>query len=222
MKQFFLFTLILASSSIFAQKRKTIFFIETELLIPAENTSMFKSSKVDFSFGFGLGLNLNSRIGKNFSILYGLEYASVRRNFLLDGFSTFASFARFKFPIYFQYKLNLDRHHRNRLHFMLGGQLVVQGNSKVGGVYNSNYQFIMINRGGVFPLVSFGFGYEIEFRNGYFINIKSTYNMGFIDALSMSYEEENTSVGFKSKLSHFNIKFSFPLILVRKSEDKKN
>lgn len=198
-----------------SDEKRTMAFVSTEFIVPSENAMIKGESKLNFSFGWGIGLNLKTSFSESSSLLYGLGYASVRRNFIFDGFSSFSSFAQFKVPIYYQYTLYLDRKRKNALNFIVGAQVLFQTGSKIDGTDKSsgNKHFTVENKGGVFPLVSFGFGYDLKFKNNYFISFKSTYNLGFTNATNIRYTADDKVLEYSSQLSHFNLKVSFPLFI---------
>lgn len=198
-----------------SNEKGTKAFVSTEFIIPSKISTIKGDLELNFSLGWGIGLNLKTNFSKNLSLLYGLGYASVRKNFLVDGFSDFASFAQFKTPIYIQYSLFLDRKRKHTLNFIAGTQVIFQTGSKISGTGKSsgNKEFIVEKIGGVFPLVSFGFGYDFKFKNNYFISFTSTYNIGFSDVMDVRYTAGEKVLEYSTQLSHFNLKFSFPLFI---------
>lgn len=87
------FTFII--TSLFSQK-KTTAFATIEFLYPAESATLKGNSHLKSSFGLGIGLNLKTRFSESSALLYGLELASTRTNFILDGVGVYASFSHFK------------------------------------------------------------------------------------------------------------------------------
>ncbi|HLV41301.1 MAG TPA: hypothetical protein VKY37_03390 [Brumimicrobium sp.] len=206
--------LCLLSPQIFSQEgKKTKAFVTFELLSPSENSLIVKDNNLNFSFGMGLGLNLRTQFTESSALVYGLEYASTRRNFVFDGFSTFATFAHFKLPIYYQYTLALDQRKKNKINLFLGTKIVVQDGARIGGggSGNSGKKYEMEKIGGIFPLMTFGFGYDLKFKSNYFIGFEAGYNLGFINAVETTFFHADQFLEYSSNLTHIHFKASFPL-----------
>ncbi|HZH85780.1 MAG TPA: hypothetical protein VFD77_00590 [Brumimicrobium sp.] len=199
-----------AITPLFSQK-KTTAFATIEFLYPAERSSLSGNSHLKLSFGMGIGLNLKTKFTENTALVYGLEYASTQRNFIFDGFSTFGAFSHFKVPVYYQYSLALDR--KNKINFFLGTKVVLQDGARisVGGSGNFGKKYEVERKEGVFPLVTFGLGYDLKFKGNYFIGLEAGYSSGFLTATETKFKSEGQEVKYSSKLSHINVKVLFPL-----------
>lgn len=208
-----LFLYLIINNVLSQEENKTIAFATFQFLSPTENSMVAKDNRLNFSFGMGIGLNLKTKFSESSSLVYGLELASTRNNYLFDGFSVFGSFSQFKFPIYHQYSLPLDRRKKNIINLFLGTEILVQQYSEIGGSLSSSaskkYEIVRI--GGFFPLLKFGFGYDLKFKSNYFIGFEAGYNLGFTKAMEVSFINEEQIVEYNSNLSHIHFKVLFPL-----------
>lgn len=208
-----LFSFIIVAPLFSQEKKKTTAFMTLEYLSPAESVRFKSENLINFSFGLGIGLNLKTHFSESSALLYGLELASTRTNLILDGVGVYASFSHFKFPVYYHYSLPLDRKKKHLLNLFLGTKIMIQQGGEISGSGSKfgGTKYSVNNIGGVFPFLTFGFGYDLKFKNNYFVGFEAGYTMGFINTIDAEYIDNKNHLNFSSKRSHFNVKVLFPI-----------
>lgn len=214
MRYFFLLVMFvnigLASSQSY---NKTDFLVIVDVLAPLDDRKVYKSNGLNFSFGVGAGFNFMTRLPKKIAVRYGIELALNRVNFVLNDSQTFNSFSQLKIPVLFQYSLDIDRRRKNTIDFFIGTKVIFQKGHVISGLTSSGdfSTFYFKKIGGVFPLLTFGIGYDLKLRSPYFLGIEIAYNLGLLKTLSYKYQSTYREYSYESKQTHLSLKVLFPL-----------
>jgi hypothetical protein len=153
-----------------------------------------------FGLGFLFLLEHHIKKSKVSSYKLGLELSSVRQGFYLNGFANYIFNTTIKIPILYCFKFPLSK--KTVVLFDLGLKLqFLTGSHSTTIIWNNTTQLEINTKSGIFPLLNFNVGTEIDLIKKRKLGILIGINKGFLNYGQITY----TTISPKTEItSDFN------------------